>query len=52
MLMTRAIHIAELIAQCENRTVEFKSAQVRAESIAKEMVAFSKTQGGVLLIGI
>jgi len=46
------VKIAELIAQGENNAVEFKSAQVRAESIAKEMVAFSNTQGGVLLIGV
>ncbi len=52
MPMTRAKHIAELIAQGENSAVEFKSAQVRAESIAKELVAFSNTQGGVLLIGV
>ncbi len=52
MPMTRAKHIAELITQGENSAVEFKSAQVRAESIAKELVAFSNTQGGVLLIGV
>ena len=46
------VKITELIAQGENNAVEFKSAQVRAESIAKEMVAFSNTQGGVLLIGV
>ena len=46
------VKIAELIAQGENNAVEFKSAQVRAESIAKEMVAFSNTQGGALLIGV
>ena len=28
--------IAEIIAQGENQAVEFKSSQVRAESIAKE----------------
>jgi ATP-dependent DNA helicase RecG len=45
-------NIAELIAQGENNSIEFKSSQVRAESVAKEMVAFSNMQGGVLLIGI
>lgn len=45
-------NISELIAQGENNSIEFKSSKVRAESVAKEMVAFSNMQGGVLLIGI
>jgi len=42
----------ELIEQGENATVEFKSAEVRAESVAREMVAFANTHGGTLLLGV
>ncbi len=44
--------IDEIISQGENQAVEFKSVSVRVESIAKELVAFSNTQGGTLLIGV
>ena len=44
--------ITEIISQEENQAVEFKSSDVRAKSIARELVAFSNTQGGVLLISI
>jgi ATP-dependent DNA helicase RecG len=46
------ITLEKLIAQGENRAIEFKSAQVRQESIAKEIVAFANSQGGVLLLGV
>ena len=36
----------------ESRSVESKSKEVHAESIAKGMVAFSNSQGGVILIGV
>jgi ATP-dependent DNA helicase RecG len=49
---TFPITLEKLIAQGENRAVEFKSAQVRQESIAKEIVAFANSQGGVLLLGV
>ena len=44
--------LEELIAQGENSGLEFKSSQVRSESIAKELVAFANSQGGVLLVGV
>lgn len=44
--------IEELIAQGENSGLEFKSAQVRPEAIAKELVAFANSGGGVLLLGV
>ena len=44
--------IDDLLEQGESRSVEFKSKEVHAESIAKGMVAFSNFQGGVILIGV
>ena len=41
-----------MLEQWESRSVEFKSKGVHAESIAKGMVAFSNSQGSVLLIGV
>jgi ATP-dependent DNA helicase RecG len=40
------------VAQGEGVTVEFKTADVRPESLAREMVSFSNTYGGTLLIGV
>ena len=44
--------IDDLIRQGENSAIEFKSQGVHPESIAKELVALSNAQGGVLLIGV
>lgn len=44
--------ILEIISQGENSSIEFKSSKVRPESVAKEMVAFSNSLGGTLLIGV
>ena len=44
--------IRELIEQGENMGVEFKSARVRPEALAREMVAFSNSLGGLVLIGV
>ena len=44
--------IQHIIAQGENSSVEFKSADVRTESFARECVAFSNMSGGTILIGI
>lgn len=41
-----------LIAQGENNALEFKSAQAHPDSLAKEMVAFANTQGGIILLGV
>ena len=41
-----------LISQGENQSLEFKSAQAHANSLAKEMVAFANTSGGVILLGV
>lgn len=44
--------IKQLIAQGENSAVEFKNAAVPAADLAKEMVAFANSKGGVILLGI
>lgn len=41
-----------LIEQGENNAIEFKSVNVRPESLAKELVAFSNSTGGVILLGV
>jgi len=45
-------NIMELIHQGENTSVEFKTKESRAESLAREIVAFANTGGGTLLIGV
>ena len=45
-------YIQQLIQQGENAQIEFKSAQVRPDSVAREIVAFANTLGGTLLIGV
>ena len=45
-------YIDSLLNQGENSGVEFKSADVRAESLAKEIVAFANTSGGTVLLGV
>ena len=44
--------ITTLLAQGEHASLEFKLEDVRPESLAKELVAFSNTLGGVVLIGV
>jgi ATP-dependent DNA helicase RecG len=44
--------ILQLIAGGENSSVEFKSADVKIDTLAKEIVAFSNTSGGVILLGV
>jgi ATP-dependent DNA helicase RecG len=41
-----------IIQQGENSSVEFKEYGVSPESLAKEMVAFANSQGGVILLGV
>lgn len=42
----------QLLAQGEHASLEFKSEDVRSESLARELVSFSNTLGGVVLIGV
>jgi ATP-dependent DNA helicase RecG len=44
--------IHQLIAQGENSAIEFKNAAVSPTDLAKEIVAFANTNGGVILIGV
>jgi ATP-dependent DNA helicase RecG len=44
--------IIHLISHGENSAVEFKRSDVRAESLVREIVAFSNSNGGAILIGI
>ena len=45
-------YIEELIRQGENTSIEFKLGDVRTENLAKELIAFSNSSGGVVLLGI
>lgn len=44
--------IDDLRRQGENSAVEFKSASVKPQGLAKEMVAFANTGGGSILLGL
>ncbi|MEL0222466.1 MAG: RNA-binding domain-containing protein [Deltaproteobacteria bacterium] len=52
MSITQIEQIKQLIEQGENSAVEFKSSEVRPESLAKEIVAFANSSGGTILIGV
>jgi len=45
-------NIKQLIAQGENIALEFKRADINADSLAKEIVAFANSSGGSILIGV
>lgn len=49
--MTKA-ELLELIANGENSGVEFKRDELRAEKLAKEVVALANFQGGRILLGV
>ncbi len=42
----------ELIRQGESSLLKFKEEPVRPESLAREMVAFANTLGGIILVGV
>jgi ATP-dependent DNA helicase RecG len=50
--ITASTNLDKLIAQGENSGLEFKSVKVSVDKIAKEFVAFSNSQGGILLLGV
>ena len=50
--MTTPAQIKHLIPQGETTTVQFKIRSEDAYKMGVEMVAFSNTQGGMLIIGI
>lgn len=47
-----ALELLEIIGRGEDSTHQFKSNITNTESVAGEMVAFSNTKGGMLLIGV
>jgi len=48
----KALEILELISKGESSTVQFKDRLPHQDSLVQEMVAFSNTKGGVLIIGV
>ena len=46
------LYLLELIHQGENASIEFKRGDVRADSLAREIVAFSNSYGGTILLGV
>ena len=52
MSINQIEQIKQLIEQGENSAVEFKSSEVRPESLAREIVAFANSSGGTILIGV
>jgi ATP-dependent DNA helicase RecG len=44
--------IIELLRQGENSAVEFKTADIRPDGLAREMIAFANVNGGTILWGI
>ncbi len=51
MQVTESI-VKQLISQGENNAIEFKRADISPDSLAKEIVAFANSGGGVVLIGV
>ena len=50
--MTIRTELLEIIANGENSGVEFKRDDLRTEDLAKELVAFSNLEGGIVLLGV
>ena len=49
--MTTRTELLEIIASGENSGVEFKRDDLRIQDLAKELVAFSNLEGGMVLLG-
>ena len=47
-----ALELLELIQKGESSTVQFKERLPHPDSLAQEMVAFSNTEGGIIIIGV
>ena len=50
--MTTRTELLETIASGENSGVEFKRDDLRTQDLAKELVAFSNLEGGMVLLGV
>ena len=46
------IELIDVMARGEDSKNQFKTSDVRQESLAHEMIAFSNTEGGTIYIGI
>ncbi|PIS28586.1 MAG: ATP-dependent DNA helicase [Candidatus Marinimicrobia bacterium CG08_land_8_20_14_0_20_45_22] len=46
------IELLDIISKGENSTVQFKERLPHLDDLAKEMVAFSNTDGGIIIVGI
>ena len=50
--MTTRTELLETVASGENSGVEFKRDDLRTQDLAKELVAFSNLEGGMVLLGV
>ena len=50
--MTTRTELLETIASGDNSGVEFKRDDLRTQDLAKELVAFSNLEGGMVLLGV
>ena len=50
--MTTRTELLEIIANGENSGVEFKRDDIRTQDLAKELVAFSDLEGGMVVLGV
>ena len=50
--MTTRTELLEIIENGENSGVEFKRDDLRTQDLAKELVAFSNLEGGMVLLGV
>ena len=50
--MTTRTELLEIIANGENSGIEFKRDDLRTQDFAKELVAFSNLEGGMVLLGV
>jgi predicted HTH transcriptional regulator len=46
------IELLDIIAKGESSTVQFKERLPHPDSLAQEMVAFSNTEGGIIIVGV
>jgi ATP-dependent DNA helicase RecG len=46
------IELLDIIAKGESSTVQFKEMLPHLDSLAQEMVAFSNTEGGIIIVGV
>jgi len=50
--MVTRTELLELVANGENSGVEFKRDELTNDALAKELVAFSNLEGGMVLLGV